>query len=50
MILEWDCDYYRRKDLILVTGNDEEAIEDIESFKKLLMAVLLFGAFKEVHH
>ncbi|KAM3321091.1 G-type lectin S-receptor-like serine/threonine-protein kinase LECRK2 [Capsicum chacoense] len=37
ILTEWACDCYRRKELHLLAGDDEEAIEDIERFEKLLM-------------
>ncbi|PHT52090.1 hypothetical protein CQW23_06552 [Capsicum baccatum] len=36
----WACDCYRRKELHLLAGDDEEAVEDIEMFKKLLMVAI----------
>ncbi|PHU08119.1 hypothetical protein BC332_24608 [Capsicum chinense] len=40
ILAEWACDCYRRKELHLLVGDDEEAIEDIERFEKLLMVAI----------
>ncbi|PHT52086.1 G-type lectin S-receptor-like serine/threonine-protein kinase RLK1 [Capsicum baccatum] len=40
ILAEWSCDCYRRKELHLLAGDDEEAVEDIEMFKKLLMVAI----------
>ncbi|XP_016540606.2 G-type lectin S-receptor-like serine/threonine-protein kinase LECRK2 [Capsicum annuum] len=40
ILAEWACDCYRRKELHLLAGDDEEAVEDIEMFKKLLMVAI----------
>ncbi|PHT52077.1 hypothetical protein CQW23_06539 [Capsicum baccatum] len=40
ILVEWACDWYRRKELHLLAGDDEEAIEDIERFEKLLMVAI----------
>ncbi|XP_060210963.1 G-type lectin S-receptor-like serine/threonine-protein kinase LECRK2, partial [Lycium barbarum] len=40
ILAEWTCDCYRRKELHLLAGNDEEAIEDIMRFEKLLMVAI----------
>ncbi|KAK4344274.1 hypothetical protein RND71_037368 [Anisodus tanguticus] len=40
ILAEWACDCYRRKELHLLAGDDEEAIECIEGFEKLLMVAI----------
>ncbi|KAJ8527959.1 hypothetical protein K7X08_015410 [Anisodus acutangulus] len=40
ILAEWACDCYRRKELHLLAGDDEEAIEGIEGFEKLLMVAI----------
>ncbi|PHT73496.1 hypothetical protein T459_24281 [Capsicum annuum] len=40
ILTEWACDCYRRKEFHLLAGDDEEAIEDIERFEKLLMVAI----------
>ncbi|XP_060211534.1 G-type lectin S-receptor-like serine/threonine-protein kinase LECRK2 [Lycium barbarum] len=40
ILAEWACDCYRRKELHLLAGDDEEAIEDIMRFEKLLMVAI----------
>ncbi|KAM3216111.1 G-type lectin S-receptor-like serine/threonine-protein kinase LECRK2 [Capsicum annuum] len=40
ILAEWVCDCYRRKELHLLAGDDEEPIEDIKRFEKLLMVAI----------
>ncbi|CAN4094216.1 unnamed protein product [Withania somnifera] len=40
ILAEWACDCYRRKELHLLAHYDEEAIEDIDRFEKLLMVAI----------
>ncbi|XP_059274549.1 G-type lectin S-receptor-like serine/threonine-protein kinase LECRK2 [Lycium ferocissimum] len=40
ILAEWACDCYRRNELHLLAGDDEEAIEDIMRFEKLLMVAI----------
>ncbi|PHT52001.1 hypothetical protein CQW23_06463 [Capsicum baccatum] len=40
ILAEWVCDCYRRKELHLLAGDDEEPIEDIKRLEKLLMVAI----------
>lgn len=40
ILAEWACYCYKRKELHLLVEDDEEAIEDIERFEKLLMVAI----------
>ncbi|XP_059274548.1 G-type lectin S-receptor-like serine/threonine-protein kinase LECRK2 [Lycium ferocissimum] len=40
ILAEWACDCYRRNELHLLAGDDEEAIEDTMRFEKLLMVAI----------
>ncbi|OIT08464.1 g-type lectin s-receptor-like serinethreonine-protein kinase lecrk4 [Nicotiana attenuata] len=40
ILVEWACDCYRRKELHLLAGDDEEAIEDIKRFENFLMVAI----------
>lgn len=40
ILVEWACDCYRRKELHLLAGDDDEAIEDIKRFENFLMVAI----------